>query len=768
MTTTSLFATLSIFIRHYNLDMLGRRHSYDAKPYLDLDLDSDSDSDSADREEITKQYIESAQRRMSPPIMIQSMTSSLATEDSDPATLKKMKSKTKEKRKKSKPRRSGSSDLLSVGDQDGSNNNEIGSLSGLVSPLVSHLVSSSAEESNKKKRSKKFRYNSEALGVVIIPDCDDACYDDEKEVQDKTAHFSSVTELTQMLDDDDCTTFTKETAVTNYTSASKDTTDVSKDTTDVSKDTTDVSKDTTDISKDTTDVSKEEKPKKSSKKGKKLTKEKRTKSKSRRSSRLNIHETKETSNHGSRSGNGNELWGDYPEGDKTFMSQKLLSLLLMDPALQIDGSDHNGQMTKPPSESSIKPPPPPPPPPCLQKSSSCSRPKKTKRLEARHSSVDNLNVLRSETKTRGPLRSKRFQEATNINGNNGTKNESWGTTPSTSSSKSPTSSYSPGILNLYTASKKPSPLLRRNLKSFNHVASESWRADPKRDDDIPSILFLSPENSPCNLNESLGSSNRQLDIGSPSSMRRKKSIRRSSTSSGGGGGGGGGGRDNEEQPPSTSRPGSVGAPRRKSNTSKSSCTSVGGAPRRKSNTSKTSCTSVSGSTPPRPLRRKSNTSESCTSFRLRKKVESTSSYKRNMSWAANSNSPSSNIPSEQRSSPFVVGSVRKKKTPSGNKNESWGMTGGFADSRSQHSGNRLPSISPKLVGMLMNDAGASPKATELYRSKQKSPSAMKKSMSLGAMKHSPSRNTIKKSLANFKKFRGGTKNELKPIPNLAN
>jgi len=785
-------------------ELLGRRHSYHCDGVFG------TNPDSTDPEETAKQYIESAQRRMLSPRPIEpmrqsSMTSTLATEDSNgpcPVTniQKKKSSKSKEKRKKSKPRRSGSRHSLSD-HRDGSHKNnssntsEIRSLSGLESPtLVSPLVSPSGKESKKKKRSKKFRYNSEALGVVIVPDCDDAaaaaaaaadpcCDDDEKDVQNKMARFSSVTDLTQMLDDDDCTAFTKETAVTKDTTASKDTA-MSKDTSiAVSRDTTV----TNSVFKDT-----EKHSKKSSKKAKKLNKEKRTKSnsKTRRSSRLNIHNdnnsTKiETSNHGSRSGhgNGNESWGDDPEGDKTFMSQELLSLL----ALQIDDdSDHNNDnngrhsLTKPPSNSSIKSTPPPP---SLKKSNSFSGPKKTRRgLGARRSSVGNLNVPRSmETKTKDrPLRSKRFQEATN-----GTKNESWGATPSTTSSnRSPGSSsvYSAGLLNLYTASKKskksaPSPLLRRNVKSFSHVpAGESWRADPKRDDDIPSILFLSPENSHCNLldeSSSLGNtSNRNL---SSSSTRRKKSIRRSSTSSSAAAAAAAAAGDNEEPQPlsSTTRSGSVsGALRRKSSTSKdNSCTT----------------TSVGGSTPPRTMRRKSHNSQSSTSFRMRKNLTdpASSSLRKNESWAANThsnNSPgsSSNIPGKrQRSS--NVGGMRRKKLPSGNKNESWGMAGNFSDSREnlKKSGNKQqqkpPSmLSSNLVGMLMNDTGASPKAAELYSSKRQqqkqlqSPSAMKKSMSLGAMKHSPSLSTIKKSIANFKKFRGGTRNELKPIPNLAN
>ena len=796
-------------------ELLGRPHIYHCNRFFGTNPDSTDPEEFAKR----KQYIiESAQRRMLLPQPIEpvrqsSMTFTLATEDSDgpcPVTnmKKKRSSKNKDKRNKSKPRRSGS--RHSLGDhRDGShkrnsnnNNNNIGevrSLSGLEEPtMVSPLVSPSGKESKKKKRSKKFRYNSEALGVVIIPDCDDAaattacCDDAEKEVQNKSAQFSSVTDLTQMLDDDDCTAFTKETAVTKDTTASKDTA-MSKDTSSsiaVSGDTTVTN---SCVFKDT-----EKHSKKSSKKAKKLNKEKRTKSKSktRRSSRLNMHNdnnsTKiETSNHGSQSGhgsghgNGNESWGDDPEGDKTFMSQELLSLL----ALQIDDdSDHNTDsnnngrhsLTKPPSNSSMKQTPPPP---CLKKSNSFSGPKKTRRsLGARNSSVGNLNEPRSmETKTKDrPLRSKRFQDATN-----GTKNESWEPTPSTTSSnRSPASSsvYSAGLLNLYTASKKsaPSQLLRRNVKSFSHVpAGESWRADPKRDDDIPSILFLSPENSHCNLmdeSSSLGnSSNRRL---SSSSTRRKKSIRRSSTSTSAAAAvaaAAADGGDNEELQPqplsSTAMSGSVSGPlRRKSSTSKdNSCTT----------------TSVGGSTPPRTMRRKSHNSKSSHSFRTRKNLTTdpaSTSLRRNESWAANTLSNQSPGSSSKPKRSSNAGSMRRKKSPSGNKNESWGMAGIFSESREnlkmsgkqQQQQQKPPSmISSNLVGMLMSDTGASPKAAELYRSKHqqqqnKSPSAMKKSMSLGAMKHSPSLSTIKKSIANFKKFRGGTRNELKSIPNIAN
>lgn len=81
----------------------------------------------------------------------------------------------------------------------------------------------SSSKRSKKKRDKKYGYNSEALGCVIIPDCDEDCYEDEKEVENKSTHFSLVTEQTTIMDDDEFTAATKETKESNSNNKSKKT-----------------------------------------------------------------------------------------------------------------------------------------------------------------------------------------------------------------------------------------------------------------------------------------------------------------------------------------------------------------------------------------------------------------------------------------------------------------------------------------------------------------------------------------------------------------
>ena len=371
-------------------------------------------------------YPDSAENKMS------KVASALVVggDDSDllylsPPTPRKKKVKAKEKTKKSKDKKKTGDEIVIVVSSVG----EAGT-----------FEKGKEKEKKKKRKSKKFRYDSEALGVVIIPDCDDV-HQDERDIQDKSGHFSTVTdptertEQTTLLDDDDFTAATTE-----------------------------------------------EKPK-TSKKNKKETKQKRSKSQGSRGALKERRSSGRTSRKKSIKSNINESTSrvDNPDGEKTFMTPELLSLL-MDPAMQIDSDSEKPRTVKKPAG--------------LKKSSSFVGPKKPPSLAeaTRRSSVGNLSGRTLDTKTRNRSKRKSKKDISN-----GTSNQSWGVEPSMANRRS---SYSPGLLNLYTSKKaeKPSPLLTRNVKSFNY-ANESL-GNNRRDSDIPPILFLSPENSHCNLNDS--------------------------------------------------------------------------------------------------------------------------------------------------------------------------------------------------------------------------------------------------------------------------
>jgi hypothetical protein len=623
-------------------------------------------------EEIARKYIEGAQRRISQPVspgVLAAGDDGLLGSPLTPTSAKKKKTKSKERRKKSKQRGKGNSDD-SVGTEGKGKGSEIA-----PPPLTTPV--SQETPSKKKKRGKKFRYNSETLGVVIIPDCDGK-NEDEKEVHDKSAHFSAVTEQTSLLDDDDFTAMTKDTKATIETKDTKE--------------------------------EKEKKPPKSPnvKKHKKLVKEKSMKSEEKRTKsdekKLKRSSTKCTSNKETEK---NASWGDDPKGEKTFMAPKLLSLL-MDPAMQVD--DLNTEI-KPPSETSK---------PEYKRKSSLKGPQKLPTEgKPRRNSAGNAGLKTDlssppERPKTPRMRSKRFQEATNIDA----RNESWKTNPSPRRSSGTT--YSQKLMNLYHSSKKiekASPLLRRNLKSMNpNQFNESWKADPDRDNDIPSILFLSAENSHCNLERNESWMSRS---DTPSSFRRKNSISSTLNSNG-----------DEEVALRSNSAGPLG--RRKSSFGEKTSSVA----RRKQSihgegTESADVTQATRASSAGPLRRRSQ----------RKK-----SIKRTESWG-----------SRERSKP-----LRKSKPKPSNKNESWG------DEDPRNVSDKQPVLSAELVDML----GVSPssrKAKLGYAAKNnKSPSGLKKTMSLNGLKNSPSINKIRNTLDAFKKSRSSSKEKLikqpKPIP----
>jgi len=345
-----------------------------------------------------------------------------------PPTAKKKKAKTKDKTKKSKDKKKTSSELI-LGDGSVS---ESGTLE---------------KEKKKKRKSKKFRYNSEALGVVIIPDCDEDVYEDERDIQDKSSHLSTVTEPTErteqttLLDDDDFTAATKEEKLSSPKKSKK-----------------------------------EKRSKSQGSKGK--LKERRSSVRTSRKKSIKTNSNKDFS------------WGDNPGGEKTFMAPELLSLL-MDPAMQIDSDSEKAKER-----------------PGLKKSNSFGGSKKLPSLAkaTRRSSVGNLSVRKLDTKSRNGSKKKSKKGISNV-----TSNETWGVEPSMTNQRP---SYSPELLNLYTSKKaeKPSPSLKRDVKSFSCL-NEPFNNG--RDSDIPSILFLSPENSHCNLNDS-------WEEKAPSNVRGKK------------------------------------------------------------------------------------------------------------------------------------------------------------------------------------------------------------------------------------------------------
>lgn len=527
-----------------------------------------------------------------------------------PSSPKKKKKKPKERRRNSKTR--GKGDLNCHSDESVEADETAGEI---CSPLVSPST-----PSKKKKRPKKSRHNSQSLGVVIIPDCaNEANNENEKEVHhDESARFSAVTEPTQLLDDDDFTEATKDASSKNEIvkfSKSPKTTRKKK----LPKENTGTSS----VEKIRTKTPDKKRTKTPDKKRTKTPDKKRTKTptNARRSSLTKRIEKRETVDD-----NKNASWGTDTRGSKSFKALELLSLAA-DPGLQLEGLEI--EVGRPPS---------------FQKSNSFDSIRKATELGTRRGSFG--SNLDSQTKLRErQLRSKQIQDATL-----GMKNETWG------SPQTPTGirrgSYSPELLTLYTSpyrSEKPPPQLRKNVKSFN--SGESWRTDPKRDRDIPSILFISSEEPEPGFNESWDS--RFQD--KPSTVVRGKETIDGTT-----------GLEQHKHKPRARSAGAVG--------------------RRRSSTRQTK------EKPPQPL--------------------------------------------------------RKKEPPSSNVNEKWD-----ADPRSMS--NKTP-LSPRLVDML----GVSPHST-----KKKSSGRLKKTISVGRMKSSPSLNSLKN---NFKKLRGGAtkENKLKAIPML--
>lgn len=603
-----------------------------------------------------------------PPMVVGSMEDSdLLLSMSSPTThSKKKRSKTKDKTKKSKQKHKSSS--------SGSVSNHT-TISDVDSEILS--PSGSVKESKKKKRGKKFRYNSEALGVIFLPDCDDErcdderdlydisahfsatdCYDDEKDVHDKSAHFSAYTEETTLLEDDDLTAVTKE----------------------------------------------EVKPRKSPKKGKKLMKDKRSKSQSKSDLKLRLsspkgHRKKGTTTDAAAADDNESsaaAESTPKSSQKDSLSPELLNLL-MDPSLKI-GSRKPLSKSKSSSKRSSG----------LKKSNSFNRPSNepvnTLGSTRRRSSVGNLKAstllgaMTSESKHNDrPTRRKSKKEAT-TSGNSINGNASWGVDLLNSNS-----SFSPELLNLYTNNSResekqqPSTMLRRNVKSYGNMGmNESWRTDPKRDNDIPSILFLTTENSHCNLNEPWdGQSSR--NVRPPSLVRRKETVNGSSNELWG------------EEGLATMRSPSM--------------------------------TNVKGT----PLWREGDITP--------RNKDLLTNIKRNELWG------SSPIRHAKKPSVPLPMSMRKEGGTHGN--DSWVVD-------STRSSPNSAQLSPEIRSMLLSSAAMN--NTNEYGHKVKSPGRMKKSISFGAMRKSPSLGGIKNSFANFKKLRGIKEKNAAPnaIPNLAN
>lgn len=453
--------------------MTGRRHSYQC----------DSVAAAYSAEAIAQQYVVSPHRRLSQPLSPSSLRDVPDINLVSPSSPKKKKKKPKERRRNSKTR--GKGNINGNDDESVGADENVGEL-----PLASPNT-----PSKKKKRTKKNRYNGHSHGVVIIPDCGNkAQYGNEKEVhQDESARFSAVTEPTQLLDDDDFTASTKD-------ASSKD--EIKK----FSKSPKSFRKKK--LPKEKTRTSSVEKKKRTKTPEKKRTKtpdKKRTKTpdktrtktptNSRRSSLTRLEKMEALGD------NKNASWGtDTRRASKSFKKPEIPNLAV-DPVLQLGGLEGlEVEVSKPPS---------------LKKSNSFhSANRNPIALGARRSSFG--SNLDSHTKLRDrPLRTKQIQDATL-----GLKNETWG------SPQTPTGvrrgSHSPELVTLYTSpfrSEKPAPQLRRNVKSFN--SAESWRNDPKRDHDIPSILFISSDDPEPGFNEPWDSS---LHHKPSSGVRRKETI----------------------------------------------------------------------------------------------------------------------------------------------------------------------------------------------------------------------------------------------------
>ncbi len=306
--------------------------------------------------------------------------------------------------------------------------------------IGSPLVSPTSKDSPKKKKKGK---KSENLGCMVIPDIDSKFL--EKEIHtDESARFSAVTDPTQLLDEDDFTASTKDAS-------------------------------TKDETKLIAYLAKTPKPLKKKERSKTPDKKQRTKTPDKKRSKSPNKKSKRSSLIRGLSKKGldekkNESWGRDPAGNKSYIAPDLLHLLV-------------GPETKPPShDSDLKGTMP------LKKShsigSSLEGSTHLKKVNSYHS------PHRSPTR-KATLRSKNIEDPDILD----TKNASWG---ETRGRRGPCSPAVKPYTSPYTI-EKASPSLRRNVKSFG--SAESWRNDPKRDRDIPSILFISNDAPEPSFNE---------------------------------------------------------------------------------------------------------------------------------------------------------------------------------------------------------------------------------------------------------------------------
>lgn len=101
---------------------------------------------------------------------------------------KKKKKKTDEKTDETSKRRNRKTDMIEICDTNGEDS----------VPLLT-------KEAKKKKRSKKTKQRSKALGVVIIPDCENEdLFQFGEQAYDFSPHDSVCTNVTFLMDDDDC------------------------------------------------------------------------------------------------------------------------------------------------------------------------------------------------------------------------------------------------------------------------------------------------------------------------------------------------------------------------------------------------------------------------------------------------------------------------------------------------------------------------------------------------------------------------------------
>ena len=325
-----------------------------------------------------------------------------------------------------------------------------------------------AKDSPKKKKKGRKIDN---LGCMIIPDIDVPT--------DQSARFSAVTDPTELLDEDDFTASTKDAS----------TKDEKKIILHLTKTPKILRKNKKERAK-TPDKKRSKTPDK--KQRAKTPDKKRTKSPNKTSKRASL--TRGLSKKGLDEKK-NESWGDDPTGSTSYISSNLLNLLV-------------GPETKPPSHDSDQEGTMP-----LKKSHSygsslegSANMKKSSSYHSPHKSPQRKPALRSKC----------IEDPDLLD----TKNATWGETRGRRGSCSP-------AVNPYTSpytAERESPMLRRNVKSFGSV--ESWRNDPKRDRDIPSILIISnDEASEPGFNESwdVRPSSRMLKdtIEKPPSMRAR-------------------------------------------------------------------------------------------------------------------------------------------------------------------------------------------------------------------------------------------------------